>query len=216
MDPETAQRQALAKALRAAGLRILGGLHEAGSTLLLIGPDGAQFWGVLQSSPEFQDGLANSIDRYSKRIISTVARDANAEALFPFGGPPYQPFIGWALKSGQCFQSPVQLLVHTELGLFVSFRGALRLSGQRPLPAPASTPCESCAAKPCLTACPANALNQSHYNVALCHDYLDTEPEGSCMVRGCAVRRACPIGQAERPEAQSAFHMKSFHKRAVQ
>ena len=202
-------------ALRAAGLRILGSVQEAGSTLFLIGPDGPRFWPVFQAAPEAQDGLPDPIDRYSACILNALAAITGSEAIFPFGGPPYQPFIEWALRSGRCFQSPVQLLVHAELGLFTSYRGAIRLNGHQPVPAPAPNPCEGCVAKPCLTACPANALNQSHYDVALCHDFLDTQSGSACMARGCAVRRACPVGQAERPEAQSAFHMGYFHKRAA-
>lgn len=202
-------------ALRAAGLRILGSVQEAGSTLFLIGPDGRRFWPVFQAAPEAQDGLPDPIDRYSARILNALATITGGEAVFPFGGPPYQPFIDWALRSGRCFQSPVQLLIHGELGLFTSFRGALGFSGQYALPAPLPNPCDNCIDKPCLSACPTDALTQKHYDVASCHEYLDTKSGASCMARGCAVRRACPVGQGERPEAQSAFHMGYFHKRAA-
>lgn len=199
-------------ALKAAGLRILGGLHEGGSTLLLVGPDGPAFWPILQVSPEFNDGAPHPIDRYSIRTLNAIE---GAEALFPNSGPPYQPFIKWALATQRCFASPVQFLVHSKLGLFTSFRGALRLKGMHPLPPPLPNPCESCADKPCLTACPAGAIEKDNYNVAACHVFLDSEAGADCMARGCAVRRACPIGQALRPEGQSAFHMRYFHKGAT-
>jgi len=198
-------------ALHAAGLRILGGWYEGGNTLLLVGPDGPAFWPILQASPEFNDGAPHPIDRYSARILNAIDE---AEALFPFGGPPYQPFIKWALATERCFASPVQFLVHGELGLFTSFRGALRLKGQHPLPPPLPNPCQSCAEKPCLAACPAGAIEKENYNVDACHVFLDSEAGADCMARGCAVRRACPIGQALRPEGQSAFHMRYFHKGA--
>lgn len=201
--------------LHAAGLRILGGVQESGSTLFLIGPDGARFWRIFQQSAEAQDGLADPVDRYSTRTLTKIARATGSEACFPFGGPPFMPFVTWALASGRCFQSPVQLLVHAELGLFTSFRGALRFGGHLPLPEPSQNPCDTCTGKPCLSACPAAALTAQNYNVAACHKFLDSKGGESCMARGCAVRRACPIGQAERPKAQSAFHMSYFHKRAA-
>ena len=202
-------------ALHAAGLRILGGVQEDASTLFLIGPDGARFWDIFLQSTEAQDGSGDPVDRFSSRILTRLAAKTGSEALFPFGGPPFQPFVRWALASGRCFQSPVQLLVHAELGLFTSFRGALRFGGHLSLPAPAQNPCDTCTTKPCLSACPAAALTSKNYNVAACHNFLDSEGGKSCMARGCAVRRACPIGQAKRPEAQSAFHMSYFHKRAA-
>ena len=54
-------------------------------------------------------------------------------------------------------------------------------------------------------------LGAGGYDVAGCHAYLDTAPGADCLDRGCAVRRACPVGAALRGEAQSAFHMAAFH-----
>ena len=201
-------------ALKEAGLQVLGGVREDGSTLFLIGPDGADFWRRLLSSPEFQDGMPDPVDRYSTRILSAIAGNIGAEALFPFGGPPYQPFLSWAVACKRCFVSPAHFLVHADQGLFTSFRGALRLQGCHPVPPPAPNPCLTCAQKPCLSACPVGAVEKENYNVDACHVFLDSEAGADCMARGCAVRRACPIGQAERPEGQSAFHMRYFHKGA--
>jgi len=202
-------------ALKDVGLQILGGLHEEDTTLFLIGPDGPRFWHKLQTTPEFQDGLPDPIDRYSERALGAIATSYKAEALFPFGGPPYHPFFKWAVESKRCFASPAVLLVHAEHGLFASFRGALRIKGIHPLPSAAPNPCLSCIEKPCLSACPAGAIEKENYNVAACHVFLDSEKGADCMARGCAVRRACPVGQALRPEGQSAFHMRYFHKGAL-
>ncbi len=128
-------------ALRDVGLQILGGLREGGNTVYLIGPDGANFWHILQDSPEFNGGVPDPIDRYSTRVLAAIAADNNADALFPFGGPPYQPFFQWAIESKRCFASPAVLLVHAELGLFASFRGAVRLQGRHPLPPALPNPC---------------------------------------------------------------------------
>ena len=53
------------------------------------------------------------------------------------------------------------------------------------------------------------------YDVAACHGFLDTAPGRDCLDRGCAVRRACPVGADLRPEAQSAFHMARLSWQAV-
>jgi len=81
-----------------------------------------------------------------------------------------------------------------------------------PASMPGVSPCETCTARPCVSACPVNALNaETSYDVPACKAYLDTPAGTDCMSKGCKVRRACPISQRfARPKAQSAFHMKAF------
>jgi len=211
---------AVDRACQAAGLAIFGGFYpEPGDktpgdcqTLILLGPKEPGFWPRLQSSPEF-DG-PDPVDRWSERVIGKLANDLNATAIFPFGGPPYQPFIAWAQRSGRAWQSPVGLLVHDQAGLFVSFRGALAFSRRLNLPATDQRPpCDRCTTKPCLTACLAHALGPDGYDVPACHAWLDQPQGNSCMQGGCLVRRACPVSQSYgRLESQSAHHMRHFHK----
>ncbi|SEQ18183.1 ferredoxin [Thalassovita taeanensis] len=199
-------------------LCILGGLHPedmAGvGTLLLLGPDEPGFWPAFTAAPEYQDGLPDPMDRWSAREIGALATGLGAQALFPFGGPPFQPFIQWAKGSGRAFASPVGLLVHEHAGLFVSYRGALGFAERIGLPAPpAAAPCDSCDTRPCLSACPVDALGDATvgYDVATCKDWLHSPQGRDCMAQGCAVRRACPISRAHgRVAAQSAFHMEAF------
>lgn len=157
------------------------------------------------------DGAADPLDRWSTRVIGALAGRLDATALFPFGGPPWPPFIAWA-KRGGAWSSPVGLLVHERRGLMASWRGALALRGRLALPPAGRRPCDACA-RPCAVACPAGALTETGYDVAACHAWLDTAAGSACMTRGCAVRRACPVGAGLRVEAQSAFHMAAFHGR---
>jgi hypothetical protein len=199
-------------------LAVLGAFHTDAEdealgqgTLILLGPDEPGFWSHVTEQPEFEGG-ADPLDHWSTRVISQMAHDVGGTALFPFGTPP-RPFISWALRSGSAWVSPAQLLVHAEAGLFVSYRGAILVPQELELPEPPTKPCDTCADKPCLAACPASALTAQGYDLPACHSYLDS-PEGqSCMSQGCAVRRACPLAQSyPRIEAQSAYHMAQFHK----
>lgn len=208
--------RSLAADAKAHGLTIAGGFHPtprddvpAGTqTLLLLAPDGAAFWDIFQQSAYYRDGAPDPIDRWSRHTIGTWACDLGAKALFPFGGPPYQPFHTWALRTGRAFSSPVGFLVHADQGLMISFRGALALKQRVALPAPTEIPCAGCAA-PCKTACPVSALTDDGYDVPTCKAFLADDPD--CMSQGCAVRRACPVSQTfDRPHEQSAFHMKAF------
>ncbi len=181
-------------------------------SIVLLGPTRRGFWDHLTAQPEWQDGRADPVDRWSRRTIGDIARGLGATALFPFGGPPHAPFFSWALRSGQAWVSPVQFLVHDEAGLLVSFRGALALSALLNQPPATRPPCDSCADKPCLHACPADAIHRGQYRLAACHDHLSSKAGQTCMNHGCALRNACPLSRnVARPDAQSAHHMKAFH-----
>jgi epoxyqueuosine reductase len=195
-------------------LSILGGVTEACpegiGTLLLLGPREPGFWGVFTASEEYRDGRADPLDRWSSRVIGDLAKALNAKHFFPFGGPPWEPFLQWALDSGRAHVSPVGLLVHDEAGLMVSFRGALGLAERLELPEAPPNPCDHCEKRPCLTACPVDALSPAGYDVAACKADLDRS-ENDCMSKGCAVRRVCPVSIGYgRLEEQSAFHMRAF------
>lgn len=205
----------------AAGLLVMGALHPAkcgakgldGGSLILLGA-GAGFWAALSASQEVLDKRPDPVDRWSARVVGDLAGRHGARALYPFGGPPYAPFIDWALKSGRAFVSPTGMMVHDTVGLMISYRGALHFPEVLAFPATwGASPCDTCADQPCVSACPVGALGKTApYDVTSCHGYLDTAPGNSCMMQGCAARLACPVSEgAGRCPEQSAHHMRSFH-----
>lgn len=198
---------------------MLGGFHPTPAdkapperkTLVLLGPDEPAFWPAFTQSPEWKSGEADPMDQWSLRVIGEWAHELGAQALFPFGGPPYLPFFSWATRTGRIHASPIMLLVHDTAGLFVSFRGALALHEHIDLPPPPEPPCATCKEQPCRTACPVDALDGNAYNVPACKSYLDTPQGQDCMTKGCAARRACPVSRRyPRLAPQSAYHMTTF------
>jgi ferredoxin len=201
----------LSDALAPHRLFLSGALHEGDQTILLLSPDEPGFWAHVTAQPEFDDGVPDPLDRWSTRVIASLATQFNAQPRFPFTGPPWHPFVTWAIGSGQSFDSPVHLMVHARMGLWASVRGGLVVPHHLPLPPLASNPCIGCAA-PCTTACPVAALGPQGYDVPACHTHLDA-PEGqACRNSGCLARRACPAGESYgRLAKQSAWHMRQFH-----
>ena len=199
-------------------LEILGVVHgddapENAQALVLFGPLEPGFWTYFQNQPEYLDESPDPMDRWSTRVISELAQETDSKPFYPFGGPPHQPFLTWALASGRCHLSPVGMLVHDRQGLMVSFRGALAFGDPIAAPPPGPIPCTTCDERPCLTACPVDALSaETGYDTAACHVSLDNTEEADCLRQGCRARRACHVSQAYgREPAQSAFHMRTFH-----
>ncbi len=202
----------------ATALKVFGAFHpEPGDTntggagtLVLLGPS-PEFWEALKASPEFSDAN-HPVDRWSGRVIAALAEQLDARAIFPFGGPPYAPFLDWAKRTGRAWNSPVGMLVHDASGLLVSYRGALAFEQRLEIPRTSGqSPCVTCDTKPCLRACPVGALGAQGYDVPACHVFLESEAGQDCMTRGCAVRRSCPVSKgAHRNEEQSAHHMRAF------
>jgi hypothetical protein len=180
-------------------------------TIVMLGPDEPQFWGAFTASAEYQDRHPHSLDRWSKRIVGDLIASLHAQAVFPYDGPPYAPFLRWAERSGTSWSSPVGLLVHDEAGLFINFRAALALQERLDLSQSSTNPCHTCADHPCTTACPVGALAPGQaYDVPACVAHIKS-PQGAECRQGCLVRRACPISQRfGRLQEQSAFHMRAF------
>jgi len=208
----------LERAAQRRQLLILGGFHPVDDpalngieTLILLGPDEPAFWPALKASPEWQ--TADPVDRWSQRVIGTWAKQIGAQAFYPFGGPPWHPFLAWAQKTGRIHQSPSGMLVHDRAGLFLSFRGALGFRTRLDLPAPPTSPCTTCDGQPCKSACPVNALKGDHYLVNACKDHLNAPEGADCTTKGCRARRACPVSQTwGRLPEQSAYHMQRFRR----
>ncbi len=202
-------------------LEVFGAFHptpeddapDTCQTLLLLGPHEPGFWAAYTASPEYNDGGPDPLDRWSSRVVGALAMRQRATALFPFGGPPYRPFVRWAARCGRAWASPVTLLVHDVAGLMISYRGALALNEKITLPPLSAQPCVSCTDRPCASACPVSALTPEGYDLAACHSWLDTSGGAECMEKGCAARRACPVSKSYgRLDEQSAYHMSRFHK----
>ncbi|MEL6477105.1 MAG: ferredoxin [Pseudomonadota bacterium] len=206
--------------LKASGLTVAGAFQpdeddlapEGTAMLVLIAPDPLRFWEVFSASPEKADGAPDPMDRWSRRVIDSIATalptHLDARALFPFGGPPWQPFLRWAARGEGAISSPVAMQVSPSRGLWMSYRGALALGDVLDLPAVSmENPCLGCPA-PCLDACPVSAFAGGAYDVARCVAHVAAEKGKPCR-EGCLVRLACPVGTPP-SLAQRSFHMAAF------
>ena len=160
-----------------------------------------------------RDAMRDTLDAWTRDVVSALARDLDARAVYPFDMDPPWPFLRWAQRAGAGHVSPLGLNIHPVYGLWHAYRAALLFPVAFDLPpqSPGPNPCGTCAGKPCLTACPVDAFDGRRYDVASCAGHITTADGQSCMSRGCLARHACPVGQgfAYAP-AQAEFHMRAF------
>lgn len=201
------------------GLILRGGFHPGpeenlgGASLLLIGNAGPAMWRSFSAAPEARDGAADALDRWTARVLTRLAADFGAEAVFPFGGPPYRPFQRWAMRAEGLKSSPLGILIHPRFGLWHAYRAAFIFRERLGLPAPEalSFPCDDCTEKPCLSTCPVAAFGPAGYDVAACVRHIASPAGRDCREEACRARRACPVGaEYHYDPVQASFHMTAF------
>jgi hypothetical protein len=215
-------------ACAAHGLIARGGFHPsvadgapAGArTLVLVGNAGPALWRAFceATPPSERASGAHPLDGWTRRAVGAIAEKLGARAVYPFDGPPYAPFQRWALRAGGVFTSPIGTLIHPVYGLWHAYRGALAFAAKLALPPPptSASPCESCASKPCLTACPVGAFRieagpPARYDVPRCVAHVTSAAGTDCLGGGCLARRACPVGRDYAYGSEQArFHMRKF------
>jgi hypothetical protein len=219
----SAEVEALFAAIRRTGLVPRGALRLDNAervgeladmrAIVLVGMVGRDGWDAFSASPEAQDGLADPLDRWSRRVIEGLALEFGGRALFPFGGPPYLPFQRWAQRAEPVHSSPIGLLIHQHYGLWHSYRGAVGFREELAAREPTASlsPCETCTGRWCLNSCPVGAFSHAGYDVAACAAHLRSGAGADCMDFACRARRACPVGahHAYGPE-QATFFMAAF------
>lgn len=182
--------------------------HQA---LALFGNGGPTLWSHL--SPPFDDSQ-NPIDTFAALKIDQFLQDVRpgqvVMPLFPVAGV-HAPLQRVARFLNLSRPSPLGLDLHPEFGPWFAFRRLLLLEGpslefpELPDHDPA---CASCADKPCQTACPVNAVQetQAAFNLKACATHR-LSPLSPCLPR-CASRFACPAGrQHQYSKEQMDYHM---------
>lgn len=203
--------------IRAESFEVLGwvepaaGIEFSGGSLVLIGNAGPAMFDRFASE---RSPALDLMDQWTRDVLTPLADKLGARALFPFD-TPHPPFLTWARAAGAGYTSPLGMNIHPEFGLWHAYRAAFIFDDVIEVPpADAGTsPCDSCADKPCLTTCPVSAFSTDGYDVAACATHLSSADSEPCRTGGCMARNACPVGleYLYSPE-QTRFHMVAFMK----
>ena len=199
---------------------------QPAATVVLIGNAGNDLWRAFRASgPDMS--ARHPLDGWVAGHLRAAAQALGAEFVDAMR-PPWPPIQQWAVRAGAGHRSPINLVIHPEFGLWHTFRGALLTAEKLPLPDAKAldNPCETCAGRPCLTTCPADAFalpenvpadgpddgqangRFAEFDSPACVDHVESLAGRGCRTVGCLARRACPVG---RPWAYyrepAAYHM---------
>lgn len=186
---------------------------RAARSVLLVGNVGGAFWPRFSAWRERQGAdLPDPLDAWSRSVIDPLAARFGGVAAYPFDRP-HLPFQSWAVRAEGLRASPLGILMHPEFGLWHAYRGALLFP--HPLDLPGSRqgdhPCDRCAEKPCMTACPVDAHTGGIFAYEACLAWAGGEHGEPCRMSGCLDRNACPVAAEHRyPAAMQSFLMSAF------
>ncbi|MBK8095702.1 MAG: hypothetical protein IPK26_01260 [Planctomycetes bacterium] len=201
-------------------------LQPGCGTILVLGSGGSSFWRHMVSS---HGPLRAPAPDYHPVQEFAVAQTRTAQALLSAQGIRsrlVQPedrktlnFVQLGEAAGFGTVSPViHILLHPRFGPWISLRAALLLEGMPFGPIDDASlqdrfqPCCNCE-KPCISACPVgvhDGFGASDFSRCAHHRHA-----GNC-VTACSVRRACPVGAAERFVAEEEAHRHAYSLFAMQ
>lgn len=187
---------------------------QTDAVVIIIGNAGSQMWrhfSATKSEAQLRNE-ANPMDNWTVEVMKPLAERLGGRVHFPFERP-FLKFQSWAMKADNVWQSPLGPLIHAEYGLWHAYRAALVFEPGFAVPERRSSenPCDSCAERMCLTACPVDAYQADRYDVPACVSHMAAPQGQNCLERHCLARRACPVGRDMIYEpAHSRFHMTRF------
>lgn len=182
------------------------------SHLILLGNGGRHFWQVF--AERSQNG-PDPIDAFSIEIAKRFADDfLGVRIVLLYPSDSAVPLQQLGALAGWHYPSPLGLGIHPQYGLWFAYRVLFLV--RLPLgeffelpdspPGERQSPCASCADKPCISACPAQAVSaRKAFDIAACSDFR-LRATSLCSER-CLARLACPVGREHRySTAQTRYH----------
>ncbi len=137
--------------------------------------------------------LGPALDAVGGRVVWCAAEETT-----------FLDFRRLAVEAGLGWRSRLGLILHPTYGPWWALRAAVLTVDDGPTPGPSlgPPPCDGCPG-PCAVACAPGAFTPG-WDVGRCASAIASEP--ACR-RGCAARRACPVGadRAYAPRAE-AWH----------
>ena len=177
--------------------------------LILIGHAGKTLWECVKAA---RIGGDNPIDDFSVQAIEQCFAEHLPANRYRIIYPGEQPVGLQQLGklAGWHHAAPFMVGIDSEWGSWYAYR-AVVLADTDFCPSRAvdrNSPCASCQAKPCITACPAGAMDGSSFALEKCISYRKRD-ETKCK-HTCLARIACPVGSEHRYDNDQMQHSYSI------
>ncbi len=174
--------------------------------LLLFGHGGTAFWTRLQEA-----GMTgpDPVDAFSRQVVEQFLAEDLPGVLYrvAYPGMAAVPLQALGKLAGWHHDSPMKVGINDYWGLWYAYRAVVVADSRLPVSAPVKSvsPCLSCVDKPCVQACPAEALTQDDWRLQRCMDFR-LQPASACAGT-CVARLACPVaGEHRYSDSQMAYH----------
>jgi epoxyqueuosine reductase len=182
--------------------------------LVLLGHGGKELWERVKAA-----GIAGEhpIDDFTVRSIERCFAEhlpANRYRIaYPGDAPVGLQQLG--ALAGWHHAAPFMVGIDPDWGSWYAYRAVvLADTGFCPFPAvDRSNPCSRCVNRPCIAACPAQAMAGGGFSLARCAAYR-LQPGSACAFT-CQARLACPVGSAHRYDADQLRHTYSISLRTL-
>jgi hypothetical protein len=193
-----------------ATLGTTAGFHQ----LILLGHGGKRLWeGVLAAGGAGDD----PVDDYCARVVadwfSTELPGHRYRIVYPGSARVSLQRLG--ALAGWHHPTPFMVGIDREWGPWWAYR-AVVLADTGFCPSRAvdrGSPCTGCRARPCVTACPATAMDGGRFALEQCIAYRQRD-ESRCQ-HTCLARIACPVGSEHRYEDEQMRHAYSTSLDAI-
>ncbi len=164
--------------------------------LFLFAHAGPDMWRALQQSAFIH--RKHPVDEFSQHTVQTFFNQALPEIHYRLLYPDQElllPLQQLGELAGWAYNSPFRIGIHQKYGSWFAYRVVALTDSTLPETGVSDSghPCESCETKPCLQACPADALAQGQLSLDNCLHYRQTED--SRCTNQCLSRLACPVGK---------------------
>ena len=170
-------------------------------SLILLASSGSRYWECLGGIGEQE---RHPVDHFVISQIEKIMTGHPIQIVYP--GDHLVPLVELGQLAGWHHTSPLGLGIHPEHGPWYAYRAVILTNGIKMTPISSSdSPCSNCCDKPCISACPAGAVNLSGFDVDRCSKFrlgIDSPCADKCLAR-----LACPVGKDDQytPE-QMKYH----------
>lgn len=183
-------------------------LHFTPKRLILVGNGGPTFWEAFSTHRQNE---AHPVDQFCIRVIKDWLQKEpaipNVAWLYPLTDLVF-PLQQAGKTAGWHLPSPLGIGIHKQYGLWFAYRAALLTDAALPLTESSllTSPCEDCIEKPCIQACPVQAITATEPpHLERCSPYR-LQKQTHCQNQ-CLSRMSCPYASEYRyTDEQIRYH----------